>query len=48
MAVAAIAGGAEAVKALHENAIEYAAEADELMSRSLVTNLSTTLLQELE
>ena len=48
VAVAAIAGVAEAVKALHENAIEYAAEADELMSRSLVTNLSTTLLQELE
>ena len=47
-AVAAIAGVIEAVKALHENAIEYAAEADELMSRSLVTNLSTTLLQELE
>lgn len=47
-AVAAIAGVVEAVKALHENAVAYAAEADEIMTRSLVTNLSTTLLQELE
>ena len=48
VAVAAIAGVIEAVKALHENAVEYAAQADEIMSQSLVTNLSTTLLQELE
>ena len=47
-AVAAVAALAEAIKALHENAVEYAAEADDLMSRSLVTGLSTTLLQELQ
>lgn len=48
VAAAAIAGVAEAVKALHENAIEYAAQADELMTQSMVTGLSTTLLQELQ
>ena len=48
VAAAAIAGVIEAVKALHENAVEMAAEADELMTKSLVTGLSTTLLQELQ
>lgn len=48
VAAAAIAGVIEAVKALHENAVEMAAEADELMTKSMVTGLSTTLLQELQ
>lgn len=48
IAVAAIAAVAEAIKALHENAKQYAAEADDLMTQSMVTGLSTTLLQELQ
>lgn len=38
----------QAVKWLHENAVEQAAWADDLLTQSLRTNLSTDLLQELE
>ena len=47
-AAAAVAGVTEGIKALHENAVQIAAEADELLTKSLATNLSTTLLQQLE
>ena len=48
LVAAAIAAAIEGMKALTENAIKYAAEADEILSQSMVTGLSTTLLQELQ
>ena len=45
---AAIAAVDKAMKALTENAVKYAAEADEILTKSAVTGLSTTLIQELQ
>lgn len=47
-AAAAIAGVAAGVKALFETTLESAQKADDLLTKSAITNLSTTLLQELE
>ena len=44
-AVTAVAAG---VKALYENSLHYAAEMDDVISKSAVTGLSTTLIQELQ
>lgn len=45
---AAVAGAVKAVKALHENTLEAAADVDELVTKSMVTGLSTKTLQELQ
>ena len=47
-AAAAIAGVVAGVKALFETTLESAQKADDLLTKSAITNLSTTLLQELD
>lgn len=48
LATAAVTALIEGMKTLNNIAIEYAAEADDLITKSAVTGLSTTLLQELQ
>lgn len=47
-AAAGIAACVKAVTELHNLAVQYAAEADDIITKSAITGLSTTLLQELQ
>lgn len=47
-AAAGVAACVKAVTELHNLAVKYAAEADDIITKSAITGLSTTLLQELQ